>query len=103
MRQVGSCPLQGASMTTSASMTTKKPPVKYKDSGYTIQVGDRVEASIGNIYRRIDVVTRVTKTMAVCEVVGEKAPVRYPRVYESFGFHALPYQRTNMQYRVLDK
>jgi hypothetical protein len=73
---------------------------KYKQPGYVIQVGDEVEAKIGNLYRRIDTVTRVTKTLAICDNNGI---IRYPRVYNDFGFYAKPYQRTDMQYRVLDE
>lgn len=74
-------------------------PRTYKPQGYVLQVGDKIEASIGSIFRRVDIVTRVTKTLAICEHDGV---VRYPRVY-SISFYAKPYQRTNVKYRVLDE
>lgn len=81
-----------------------KPPLdkarEYKPDGYRLEVGDRIEASITTIFRRVDVVTRVTATLAICEREGFP-PVRYQRIYDSHRFYALPYSRTNVQYRVL--
>jgi hypothetical protein len=73
--------------------------MKYKVPPYALQVGDKIEVSIGSAYRRVDVVTRVTKTMAICENNGV---VRYPRTL-GFSFYALPYKRSNLQYCVIDQ
>lgn len=73
--------------------------MRYKKDGYILQVGDKIEAKIGGCWRRVDIVTRVTKTLAICEKNGV---VRYPRVY-GIGFQSKPYSRTNIQYRVLEE
>lgn len=75
--------------------------MNYKPDGYQLQVGDVVEVSMGKPIR-YDKVTRVTKTMAICEKIGYSVPVRYPRTY-GFGFTCIPYQRSNIRHKVIDK
>lgn len=76
--------------------------MNYKPYGHNIEVGDIIEVCVGRTPFRYDHVTRVTKTMAVCEKPGQLVPPRYPRVY-GFGFKSLPYHRSNISYRVIDK
>jgi hypothetical protein len=76
--------------------------MKYKPEGYKLEIGDRIAVSYGiksNPFR-IDVITRITKTLAICEVEGQQS-IRYPNVY-GWGFYAKPYERTNIQYMVID-
>lgn len=76
-----------------------------KQENYLIQVGDKIHAHLGDsgsLFSRYDVVTRVTKTMAICDKPNSK-PVRYPRLYTGLGFHSLPYQRSTMRYTLIKK
>lgn len=73
---------------------------KYKPDGYTLQVGDRIE--VVGYGSRIDIVYRVTKTMAICKS-GGPVDIRYPRVYSRDSFHILPYSRTTLRYNVLEE
>lgn len=59
--------------------------MKYRkyQQGQVLRVGDGILVT-HCFGKRVDKVTRVTKTMAICEVKGQQ-PVRYPIKY-GFGF-----------------
>lgn len=69
------------------------------DEKHTLEVGDRIECTIGTSWKRIDVVTRVTKTMAICE----EGKVRYQRVVGISTIQPIPYRSTTITYRLLPK
>ena len=80
-------------------------PRQYAPTGYVIQAGDVIEAYIpsaeqGKVFwSRKDRVSRVTANFAFTRN-NDVSETRYRRIVDH-RFYALPYQRTNMQYRVI--
>ena len=74
---------------------------KFKKFDDVVLVGDKIEVRLLSKLLRFDVVTRVTKTMAICEKPGQK-DIRYPRIVSMF-FGPFPYRSSQISYRVIDQ
>lgn len=69
--------------------------------GYEIRVGDLIEHKAGSLLMRRYRVTRVTKTLAICQL-NKTAAVRFDRIYNPDRFYAKPFDTwSQSRYRLL--